>query len=118
MEVDPEAPSTLPPTATVKTEELEASLPATDSPAPAANTTGPVTAPCPSNPTTPESKKTRDNIEAICSSPALDNFFAKDTALKVSYDVPSSRSANFVSEKTTGMPIPDVEPTVVNIIFP
>ena len=116
MEVDPEAPSTLPPTATVKAEEPEASLPASNSPV--ADTTGTVTAPCPSNPTTPENKKTRDSIEAICSSTDLDNFLAKDTALKVSYDVPSSRSANFVSEKTTGMPIPDVEPTVVNIIFP
>lgn len=47
-----------------------------------------------------ESKK--HSMDAICSSSALDNFLAHDSSLKVSYNVPMTKSVDFcTSVKTT-----------------
>eukprot|EP00095_Tigriopus_kingsejongensis_P009626 maker-scaffold94_size379870-snap-gene-0.12 protein:Tk09626 transcript:maker-scaffold94_size379870-snap-gene-0.12-mRNA-1 annotation:"hypothetical protein L798_11659" len=55
-------------------------------------------------------------IRAICSSTTLDEFLARDAQLRITYEVPHSISADFVSERTTGMPLPDSESVIIGVM--
>ena len=47
---------------------------------------------------------TRDSMDSVCSSQTLDDFLSRDRELKVSYRVPKSSAAEFVSAVDTQLP--------------
>ena len=66
----------------------------------------------------PEKPKTREPgqpINEVCTSENLEKVLQdpKGVELKVSYKVPESEAAKYVSDKTTGMEIPPPEATLV-----
>ena len=57
----------------------------------------------------PPPLRERDPIASVCSSSRLDEFFAQtigSTQLQLKLPVPRSESADYVSERTTGMALP------------
>eukprot|EP00094_Tigriopus_californicus_P002821 TCALIF_02720-PA protein Name:"Similar to sox17a-b Transcription factor Sox-17-alpha-B (Xenopus laevis)" AED:0.27 eAED:0.29 QI:0/0.5/0.4/0.8/0.5/0.8/5/0/1615 len=60
--------------------------------------------------------KPKDSIQAICASSTLDEFLNNDAKLCISYKVPHSISADYVSERTTGMPLPDSESVAIGVM--
>ena len=48
-------------------------------------------------------------MSSVCSSSKLDEMLSSDTHLNISYRVPRSACVEFVSEKTTGMELPEFD---------
>ncbi len=54
-----------------------------------------------------EEQKVAVPISAVCSSQTLDQFLEGPTDLNVSYNVAKNSGVDYVSEKTTGMELPE-----------
>lgn len=65
------------------------------------------------NPLLEQLPRQRDPIAGVCNSSRLEDFFTKSTELELKLPVPRSESADFVSERTTGMALPEEQDLLV-----
>ena len=61
----------------------------------------------------PKTRQPGQPINEVCASENLEKVLQEGVELKVSYKVPESEAAKYVSDKTTGMEIPPPEATLV-----